>query len=83
VTRAGWIIGELLEDHVDPDAVAQITSEVLDRALDYPRVLADVLSPFAGRFGLPAGDGLGLMNEFLLRAGNPDRERILADAADR
>ena len=83
VTRAGSMIGQLLEDSVDPDAVAQITSEVLDRSLEYPRVVADVLSPYAVRFGLAAGDGLGLMNEFLLRAGNPDRERILAEATSR
>jgi hypothetical protein len=83
VTRAAWVIGQLLEDRVDPDAVAQITSEVLDRSLDYPRVVADVLSSYAARFGRPAGDGLGLMNEFLLRAGNPDRERIVAEAASR
>jgi hypothetical protein len=83
VTRAAWVIGQLLEDRVEPDAVAQITSEVLDRSLDYPRVVADVLSPYAARFGRPAGDGLGLMSEFLLRAGNLDRERILAEAANR
>jgi hypothetical protein len=73
VTRAGWIVGELLEDRVDPDAVAQITSEILNRALDYPRVVADVLSPYSARFGLPPNDGLRLLDEFLLRAGNPDR----------
>jgi hypothetical protein len=83
VTRAAWVIDQLLDDRVDPDAVAQITSEVLDRSLDYPRSVADVLSPYAARFGLPATDGLGLMNEFLLRAGNPDRERLLADATSR
>jgi len=83
VTRAARAIGQLLEDRVEPDAVAQITSEVLDQVFDYPRVVADVLSPFAARFGLQAGDGLGLMNEFLLRAGNPDRDRILAEATNR
>ena len=31
------MIGQLLADHVDPDAVAEITREVLDRVLDYPR----------------------------------------------
>ena len=83
VTRAAWVVGQLLEDRVDPDAVAQITSEVLDRSLDFPRVVADVLSPYAARFGMPAGDGLGLMNEYLLRAGNPDRDRIVAEATGR
>lgn len=83
VRRAGWIIGELLEDRVDPDAVAQITSEVLAQIFDYPRVVADVLAPYATRFGLRAGDGVGLLDDFLLRAGNPDRDRILAEATGR
>jgi hypothetical protein len=76
-------VGELLEDRVDADAVAQITSEILDRVFDYPRVVADVLSPYSARFGLPPNDGLRLLDEFLLRAGNPDRERILAEATSR
>jgi Transcriptional regulator, AbiEi antitoxin len=83
VTRAAWIVGQLLDDRVDPDAVAQITSEVLDRVFDYPRVVADVLAPHATRFGLRLGDGVGLLDDFLLRAGNPDRERILAEATRR
>lgn len=83
VTRAAWIISQLLEDRVDPDAVAQITSEVLDRSLDYPSVVADVLSPYSARFGLPPTDGLRLLGQFLLRAGNPDRERLLAEATSR
>ena len=83
VTRAGWIVGELLEDRVDPDAVAQITSEVLDRSFDYPRVIVEVLAPYSARFGLVPNDGLRLLDEFLLRAGNPDRDRILAEATSR
>ena len=83
VMRAAWIVGQLLDDRVDPDAVAQITSEVLDRSLDYPRVVSDVLSTYSARFGLPPNDALRLLDQFLLRAGNPDRERILAEAAGR
>ena len=83
VTRAAWIVGQLLDDRVDPDAFAQITSEVLDRSLDYPRVVADVLSPYSARFGLKPNDGSALLDEFLSRAGNPDRERLLAEATDR
>lgn len=81
VTRAGWTVGELLEDRVDPDAVAQITSEILDRVLDYPRVVVEGLSPYATRFGLQPKDGQGLLADFLLRAGDRDRERLLAEAA--
>jgi len=81
VTRAGWVVGELLEDRVDPDAVAQIASEVLDRVLDYPRVVAESLAPYAARYGLALGDGLGLLDDFLVRAGNRDRDRLLAEAS--
>ena len=76
-------MGELLEDRVDADAVAQITSEILDRVFDYPRVIVEVLSPYSARFGLPPNDGLRLLDEFLLRAGNRDRDRILAEATGR
>ncbi|MEX1277722.1 MAG: type IV toxin-antitoxin system AbiEi family antitoxin domain-containing protein, partial [Chloroflexota bacterium] len=58
-TRAGWMVGQLLGDHVDPDAVAQITREVLDRALDYPSEVANAVAPYAQRFGLERGDGPG------------------------
>ena len=83
VTRAAWVIGQLLEDRVEPDAVADMTSEVLDRALDYPRVVAEVLAPYSARFGLKPSGGRALLDEFLSRAGNPDRERLLAEATDR
>lgn len=74
-TRAAWMIGQLVADHVDPDAVAQIASEVLERVLDYPREVADALAPHAHRFGFSRGDGLALLDEFLRRAGSADLKR--------
>lgn len=82
-TRAGWMIGQLLADHVDPDAVAQITREVLDRVLDYPRDVADALAPYAQRFGSPRGDGIALLDEFLRRVGAPNRELLVGEARGR
>jgi Transcriptional regulator, AbiEi antitoxin len=79
-TRAGWMIGQLLADHVDPDAVAQITREVFERVLDYPRDVAEALSPYVYRFGYQRGDGVALLDEFLSRAGARDREAIVAEA---
>jgi hypothetical protein len=82
-TRAGWMIGQLLADHVDADAVAEITREVLDRVLDYPAVIAQAVGPSARRFGLERGDGIGLLDELLRRAGAPNREGLVAEARPR
>ncbi len=79
-TRAGWMVGQLLADHVDPDAVAQIAREVVERVQDYPRVVAEAVAPYAQRFGLERGDGVGLLDELLRRAGSRDREAIVAEA---
>jgi hypothetical protein len=79
-TRAGWMIGQLLADHVDPDAVAQITAEVLDRVLEYPGVVAEALMPYAHRSGYQRGDGVALLDDLLRPAGSRDREALLAEA---
>ncbi len=81
VTRAGWMIGDLLADHVDPESVARITAEVVDGALDSRSVVAERIAPFAARFGLSRGDGPGLLDELLGMAGHRDREAIIAEAA--
>jgi hypothetical protein len=52
------MVADLLADHVDPGAVAQITVEVLDRELDYPRAVVDDLAPYSNRFAFAAGDGV-------------------------
>lgn len=81
--QAGWMIGQLLADHVDADAVAEITREVLERVLDYPAVVAQAVGPYARRFGLERGDGIGLLDELLRRAGAGNRERLVAEARPR
>jgi len=53
VTRAGWMIGDLLADHVDPESVARITAEVVDRVLDYPSVVAERIAPSRRGSGYP------------------------------
>lgn len=79
-TRAAWMIGQLLTDHIDVDAAAEITREVLERVLDNPVVVAEAIAPYAGRFGLERGDGVGLLDELLRRAAAPNREALLAEA---
>lgn len=80
VTRAGWMIADLIADHLDPESVARITAEVVDGGFDYPGVVAERVAPFAARFGLPRGDGVGLLEELLTLAGHRDREAIVAEA---
>jgi hypothetical protein len=79
-TRAGWLIGDLLADHIDPETVARITAEVVERVLDYPAVIAERVAPSAARFGLARGDGLGVLDQLLTLADYGDRESILDQA---
>jgi len=80
-TRAGRMIADLLEDHVEHEAVARIAVQVLENVYDYPRVIADKIAPFAPAFGLRQGDGVALLERFFELAGVPlDRETILAEA---
>lgn len=81
-TRAGRMIGDLLADQVDPDGVARIAAEVLERVLDYPRVVAASLAPHARRFGCRRGDGVALLDELLRRAGSPEGDSLLAEARE-
>lgn len=80
VTRAGWMVGDLLEDHVDPETVARITAEVIDRVLDYPSVIAECVAPFAARFDFPRGDGLSVLDQLLTLADHANRESIITEA---
>jgi hypothetical protein len=79
-TTAGWMVGDLLADNVDADAVAQIAAEVLDRGLDYPRVVAESLAPYAQRFRLPKSDGVAVLNSLLERVQYRDRREVVAEA---
>lgn len=82
VLRAGWMIGELLADHVEPSSVAQITAEVIDHVYDYPGVIAENIAPYAARFGLPRGDGVALLDHLLSLAEYRDRDEMVAMARE-
>jgi predicted transcriptional regulator of viral defense system len=76
--------GRVPPDHrIVVDAVAEITREVLERVNDYPRVVAEAVAPYAQRFGLTRGDGPGLLDELLRRAGTPNRVALIVEAQDR
>jgi hypothetical protein len=80
VTRAGWMVADLLADHIDPESVARITAEVIDRGFEAPPVIAERIGPFAARFGLHQGDGVGVLEELLTLAGYRNREAIIKQA---
>lgn len=80
VTRPSRIAADLLRDHEDPEAVARLIADAIRPVYDYPGTFADSLEPFAARFGLRKGDGLGLLRWFLDMTGDPERERWLDEA---
>jgi Transcriptional regulator, AbiEi antitoxin len=79
-TRAGRMLADLLADHVDPVAIAQIVDQVLTHVYDYPSTVAERLAPFATRFGLRKGDGIGALDHMLRLAGSRERELLLDEA---
>jgi hypothetical protein len=79
-TIAGQMIGDLLADHVDPVGVAQIVDQVLTHVYDYPSSVAERLAPYATRFGLRPGDGVGVLDHMLRLAGSRERELLIAEA---
>lgn len=82
-TRAGWMVGDLLADNIDPDSVAQIAVEIIDQVYDYPRIVAESLAPHASRFGFRNEDGVALLDDFLRRAQYKGREQMVAMAGQR
>jgi len=81
-TTAGRMIADLLGDHVEPAAVAQITAEVVRRAQDYPSTIAQCIAPLAARFGFRRGDGVALLDHLLLLANYSERAETVALARD-
>jgi hypothetical protein len=77
-TRAGRMIADLLDDHVEPASVAQITAEVVHRVFDSPTVIAECIAPSAARFGFRRGDGAALLDHLLTLANYSDRAEMVA-----
>jgi hypothetical protein len=80
VTRPARIASDLLEDHEDPEAVAQIVADAIRGNYDYPGVFTGSLAAEASRFGLRRGDGLGVMRWLLDLVGDPGAPRWLDEA---
>lgn len=70
IADAAWMVRDLLDAHFEPASVGQIAAEVVQRSLAYPDAIADVIGPYASRFGLPRGDGAALLDRLLHIAGH-------------
>lgn len=79
-TSASLMIADLLDDHIEPESVAQITAEVLQRALDSPSSIAACIAPSAGRYGFRRGDGVALLDHLLAMAGYSKQSEMVAVA---
>ncbi len=79
-TRPARIVSDLLYDHEDPGAVAQITVDAIRPVFDYPGAFAASLAPHAGRFGLRRDDGLSLFRWLLDLVGDEETEKWMQEA---
>ena len=80
VTRPSRIASDLLRSHEEPEAVAHIVADAIRGVYDYPGTFADALGPYATRFGLRRGDGIGLLRWLLDLVGDPHAVEWLEEA---
>jgi hypothetical protein len=78
VTSPARMIADLLDDHVEPERVAQITTEVIHRGLDHPSAIVELIGPSAAWLGFRRGDGMALFDHLLTVAKFPARAEIIA-----
>jgi predicted transcriptional regulator of viral defense system len=77
-TRPARMIADLLEDHIEPERVAQITAEIIYQGLEHPSAIAECVAPSAARFGFRRGDGVALLDHLLTLAKYPARAEAVA-----
>jgi hypothetical protein len=80
VTRPSRIASDLLYDHEDPEAVAQIVADAIRPVYDYPGTFTETLAPHASRFGLRRNDGMALLRWLLELVGDPETSQWLEEA---
>ena len=79
-TRPARIASDLLYDHEDPGAVAQIIVDAIRPVFDCPGAFAASLTPHAGRFGLRRDDGLALLRWLLDLVDDEETEKWMQEA---
>jgi predicted transcriptional regulator of viral defense system len=80
VTRPSRIAADLLARYEDPEAVGYIVADAIRAVYDYPGTVADSIGPFAVRFGLGRGDGVGLLRWLLDLVDDPDSPLWIGEA---
>jgi hypothetical protein len=80
VTRPSRIAADLLGEHEDPEAVAQIVAEAIRTPIDDPATFVAALTPHAARLGFRRADGLALLTWLLDLTNAPEAERWLDEA---
>jgi hypothetical protein len=81
VTRPSRIASDLLHDHEEPAAVAQIIVSATQKAYEGAGTFADALAPHATRFGLRRSDGLALLHWMYDLIGDPDSDHWMNQAS--
>lgn len=81
VTQPHRIAADLLAEREDPGAVGQVIADALRAGYDDPGAVARSVSPHAAAYGLPRGDGFGLLRWLLELTGDPERASWLDEAA--
>jgi predicted transcriptional regulator of viral defense system len=80
VTRPSRIASDLLADHEEPGAMAQLVADAIRNEYDYPGAIADALAPHAAAFGFRRGGGLALLRSLLDLVDDSDAKRWLEEA---
>jgi len=80
VTRPARIASDLLADHEDPEAAAQVAADALRGVHDYADNFVGELAPHAAKLGLRRGDGVGVLRWLLDLVGNPETEHWMQAA---
>ncbi len=75
VTRPARIASDLIRDHEDPEAIAQLIADAVRAGLERPEAFAGSLARHARSFGLRAGDGVALLSRLLGMTGDRERSR--------
>jgi hypothetical protein len=74
------MIADLLDNHIEPERVAQITVEVVHLGLDHPGTIAEYKAPSAARYRFRRGDGMALFDHLLTLAQYPACAKVVARA---
>lgn len=82
VTRPSRIAVDLIKEREDSEAVARLVAEAIRDAFDYPGAFAQELNYLSGRFGMPHGDGVVLLQWLLDLIDDRDKRRWLDEARE-